>query len=328
MVRLNNGNVSALLRPEYTPLGFAAGDANLYRYVGNSPTNFIDPSGLSPVGHHWVPSSVADHPDIRPHLSDEAYHLQQGSYSGATRDARGKGHQFGTYGGVTHARYNDLVRAEMQGYINANKIGKMTTAQMDDFISKIQAGQDHAGNPNKELTAFNDEIRRQSQAHIDHCKANNARGGLQKAQTPEQRVKQGQSYMKRGDYIKLKTGAAIAGVIGAFVVGEAKGALDVASTSPNFRNAVGALSQGDLAAADRYMVGAGNARNSNSFTADLVDRGYPHAALEVESRWAEAVQQAQQRAQAGAGAHDGVPAPPLPDNRGFLRRRWDWLTDW
>jgi RHS repeat-associated protein len=29
------------------PIGFAAGDANVYRYVGNSPTNFIDPSGLS-----------------------------------------------------------------------------------------------------------------------------------------------------------------------------------------------------------------------------------------------------------------------------------------
>jgi RHS repeat-associated protein len=32
------------------PVGFAAGDANLYRYVGNSPTNFIDPSGLFTVG--------------------------------------------------------------------------------------------------------------------------------------------------------------------------------------------------------------------------------------------------------------------------------------
>ena len=28
------------------PLGFAAGDANLYRYVGNSPTNATDPLGL------------------------------------------------------------------------------------------------------------------------------------------------------------------------------------------------------------------------------------------------------------------------------------------
>jgi hypothetical protein len=28
------------------PLGFAADDANLYRYVGNEPTDWIDPTGL------------------------------------------------------------------------------------------------------------------------------------------------------------------------------------------------------------------------------------------------------------------------------------------
>src|SRR5262249_17066189 len=28
------------------PIGFAAGDANLYRYVANNSTNWIDPSGL------------------------------------------------------------------------------------------------------------------------------------------------------------------------------------------------------------------------------------------------------------------------------------------
>lgn len=27
------------------PIGFAGGDANLYRYVGNSPTNFTIPRG-------------------------------------------------------------------------------------------------------------------------------------------------------------------------------------------------------------------------------------------------------------------------------------------
>jgi hypothetical protein len=30
------------------PLGFAGGDANLYRYVGNDPTGLTDPTGLSP----------------------------------------------------------------------------------------------------------------------------------------------------------------------------------------------------------------------------------------------------------------------------------------
>ena len=34
------------------PLGFAAGDANLDRYVDNSPVNAADPVGLSP-GSNW-----------------------------------------------------------------------------------------------------------------------------------------------------------------------------------------------------------------------------------------------------------------------------------
>jgi hypothetical protein len=33
----------------HKPLGYGAGDANFYRYVGNAPTLAIDPSGLIPV---------------------------------------------------------------------------------------------------------------------------------------------------------------------------------------------------------------------------------------------------------------------------------------
>ena len=39
------------------PIGFAGGDANLYRYVGNAPTNFTDADGLrgtpAPGGYRW-----------------------------------------------------------------------------------------------------------------------------------------------------------------------------------------------------------------------------------------------------------------------------------
>lgn len=44
------------------PIGFAAGDSNLYRYVGNSATNFTDASGLAsdPDGHHIVPQQLWD----------------------------------------------------------------------------------------------------------------------------------------------------------------------------------------------------------------------------------------------------------------------------
>jgi hypothetical protein len=32
------------------PMGFAAGDTNLYRYVGNDPVNDRDPTGLQDAG--------------------------------------------------------------------------------------------------------------------------------------------------------------------------------------------------------------------------------------------------------------------------------------
>ncbi len=49
------------------PIGFAAGDANLYRYVGNGPTNATDPSGLeSPQFDPGSPSDGTIDFDITP----------------------------------------------------------------------------------------------------------------------------------------------------------------------------------------------------------------------------------------------------------------------
>jgi hypothetical protein len=48
---------------EEDPIGFEGGDANLYRFVGNSPTNFTDPSGLKfsmKVGDEWKEGKEAE----------------------------------------------------------------------------------------------------------------------------------------------------------------------------------------------------------------------------------------------------------------------------
>jgi len=44
------------------PIGFNAGDANFYRYVGNKATRFIDPSGLeeTPTGWELEPNTISD----------------------------------------------------------------------------------------------------------------------------------------------------------------------------------------------------------------------------------------------------------------------------
>lgn len=41
---MHNPNIGRWLQVD--PIGFEAGDTNLYRYVGNNPTNYTDPSGL------------------------------------------------------------------------------------------------------------------------------------------------------------------------------------------------------------------------------------------------------------------------------------------
>ncbi|NEQ42442.1 MAG: hypothetical protein F6K00_02320 [Leptolyngbya sp. SIOISBB] len=43
------------------PMGFAAGDANLYRYVFNSPTNYTDPGGM-----RAVPVKIGPKPSVKP----------------------------------------------------------------------------------------------------------------------------------------------------------------------------------------------------------------------------------------------------------------------
>ena len=44
------------------PLGFAAGDANLYRYVGNDPLNYTDPFGLSEAAERGIWQSLITAP--------------------------------------------------------------------------------------------------------------------------------------------------------------------------------------------------------------------------------------------------------------------------
>ncbi len=41
------------------PIGFTAGDTNLQRYVGNGPTNWVDPSGLTPASDFLDTASAA-----------------------------------------------------------------------------------------------------------------------------------------------------------------------------------------------------------------------------------------------------------------------------
>ena len=57
------------------PISFAAGDANLYRYVGNTPTTYTDPSGLLALedGHHVIPRAIWDLFGFDPEIANEIW---------------------------------------------------------------------------------------------------------------------------------------------------------------------------------------------------------------------------------------------------------------
>jgi RHS repeat-associated protein len=60
--RYYDAAINRFMNPD--PLGFAAGDSNLYRYVGNDPTGDVDPSGLLPA--QPPPLGAADSPLFPP----------------------------------------------------------------------------------------------------------------------------------------------------------------------------------------------------------------------------------------------------------------------
>ena len=54
------------------PIAFEGGDANLYRYVGNSPTNFADPSGLqAPTSITLTPPGQGPFITTNPHKPNQ-----------------------------------------------------------------------------------------------------------------------------------------------------------------------------------------------------------------------------------------------------------------
>jgi len=69
------------------PIGFAAGDANLYRYCGNSPTNFTDPSGQFVFGGLGIALGIT----IAGLLTANVAYRVEANYYDAASDAAAQG---------------------------------------------------------------------------------------------------------------------------------------------------------------------------------------------------------------------------------------------
>lgn len=114
------------------PEGFEAGDANLYRYVNNSPTMATDPSGLE--WHHVILQSLWNPARANP--------LPFSEVARAIFDMRGVGviDAPGHVGASGHGAYNAAVRAEVNAWLTANRIRpeRMTGAQARQLVQHIR----------------------------------------------------------------------------------------------------------------------------------------------------------------------------------------------
>ncbi len=96
----------------------------------------------APVTHHWSPISVLN--SVRDLLSDEAYKVALGSYSGELDHIHG----FETHNGITHFMYNTAVREQFDKYIKANGItaeSQMTAKQMKQLGDRLASGRGYDG---------------------------------------------------------------------------------------------------------------------------------------------------------------------------------------
>jgi RHS repeat-associated protein len=72
------------------PLGFGAGDENLYRYVFNSPTNYVDPSGLETT--IYIHTGGAWHGHSATNVNDTVYTFgRYGNYNPTSAGLKGDG---------------------------------------------------------------------------------------------------------------------------------------------------------------------------------------------------------------------------------------------
>ena len=123
------------------PIGFNAGDPNLYRYVGNGPTNATDPSGLAPPrlpGGPIAPNGVDTRrmppsPYVLPVLPLPRFRYQsmptlntQGVSGGTPKEPTGIGDAINIFGSEENLKYKDYATDKQydQYFVRDKESGK------------------------------------------------------------------------------------------------------------------------------------------------------------------------------------------------------------
>jgi RHS repeat-associated protein len=136
------------------PISFAAGDANLYRYVGNESTMYTDPSGLERsvtlpngtvfvaqgTGHHVTPWSVFSNQGF----PREVLEVFDGGGKGSLINGSWYNFHDGTaMSGITHEAYSKAVAKELAAFKRGyRKFGPKEAQGFLDHLNKLPS--DHS----------------------------------------------------------------------------------------------------------------------------------------------------------------------------------------
>ncbi len=126
------------------PIGYDGG-INLYGYVGNSPTGWIDPEGLKPKGHHIVPQEIWKNG----RASKEAAEVFDSFTTGKLPSNAGH-----TGFPTPHRLYNEAVKAEWDQFLKLHKITAQTCTKEHArlFATRI------ASSSNPQISSYLDKL--------------------------------------------------------------------------------------------------------------------------------------------------------------------------
>jgi RHS repeat-associated protein len=147
------------------PIGFAAGDENIYRYVSNDPAGLADALGLA--GHHFVPREIFDTLPAGP-ARDVFNRATTGPIPGPPHGWSGP-----------HKAYNEAVKNLFNNWLEQKGISArdLTKAGAEKFVDVVK------NSKCPEISSFLDDIAKKIAANsatsgLETAAGRGARGGI------------------------------------------------------------------------------------------------------------------------------------------------------
>jgi RHS repeat-associated protein len=114
------------------PIG-EQGGINLYGMIGNDAVNYYDEYGLKKNGHHIIPWSEFNGKvsrAVRKFFDSDVARIFNEVYTT---------HNFKSIEGISHHKYNELVREELSKFLGEGNLRKMTVESAAKFLNHIKA---------------------------------------------------------------------------------------------------------------------------------------------------------------------------------------------